>query len=370
MYDDLAGSGDLLREPAPPDDAGAIRFRRERDLGEVVNVTFRFLRANARELGRGLLFIVGPVALVAAFLSAKAQLQMEQAFQEPINTADPSAVFGSSQYVTGLLLMFVALAVMQLLLQAVVLGYVERYRRGEAGHLTPTVLWEATKVALGPVASTLLIAVGLVLALFFAISLVTAIVPVLGLILSLAGMAVVVYFVPVLMLLYVERVAEGDRFWEGVEETRGLVRGHWWRAVGVLFVAGLIVIAIMIVLSIPGAVLEAALSFNTLEGGGALGLVVLAVNALVGVFIYAAYVIPVTASAFLYFDLVERKQGTGLLGRLDALAGPPEVAEAAPSRRPPEATPEEETPVEGPPPARGFRGGGFLDEGDERGGAG
>src|SRR5690606_1234494 len=153
MYDDLAGSGDLLREQAPPDDAGAIRFRRERDLGDVVNVTFRFLRDNAAELGRGLLVIVGPVALVAAMVSAWAQLQMEAAVQGAFDPADSMSPFGDEGYVTGLILTVLAVVAMQLLIQAVVLGYVERYRRGAAGTITPAVLWEATKEAFRPVMS-------------------------------------------------------------------------------------------------------------------------------------------------------------------------------------------------------------------------
>lgn len=366
MYEDLAGSGDLLREQAPPDDAGAIRFRRERDLGDVVNVTFRFLRDNAAELGRGLLVIVGPVALVAAMVSAWAQLQMEAAVQGAFDPADSMSPFGDEGYVTGLILTVLAVVAMQLLIQAVVLGYVERYRRGAAGTITPAVLWEATKEAFRPVMSTMLVAFALYFVLAVAALIITVAVPLVGFLAVLALLAAGIYFFPILTLLYVERVAEGDGFWEGFAVVRDLVRGHWWQTFGLLVVVTIIVVVIVLVLSIPGVLVEALFSFNTLDGGGALRIVGLAVSALFGVLAYAAYAIPVLASAFQYLNLVERKEGTGLLGALDALAGPAEEAAVpAPSWRPPEAPSPARPPA--PPAERGFRGGGFHDGGEEWG---
>lgn len=354
MYDDLAGSGDLLREPAPPDDAGALPFRRERDLGDVVNVTFRFLRENLGELGLGLLVVVGPVALVAAFLSAWAQLQMETALAGPLDPTDPEALFSTPGYVAGLAVTVLVTVLMQLLIQAVVLGYVERYRRGEAGTLLPTEIWEATKRAFGPVLSTTAIGLGLALGVFVALSFLTAVSPAFGLLAMLVGLVGVVYLGPSLTMLYVERVAERDTFWDGFEVTRGLVRGQWWPTFGVIFVSGLIAVVIMLVLSIPGAVVQAAFSFNTLDGGGTLRVVGLAAGSLFGVLVYAAYAVPTVASAFQFFNLVERKEGRGLGARLDALAAAPERPSALPPAPLSEPAPE-------PPAERGFRGGGFDD---------
>src|SRR5690606_20910616 len=296
MYDDLAGSGDLLREPAPPDDAGAIRFRRVRDLGDVVNVTFRFLRENARELGRGLLVIVGPVALLAALLTTWAQLQMETALAEPYDPTDPAALFGSDAYVAGLAVAVLVVLVMQVLIQSVVLGYVERYRRGEAGALPPPALWEATKEAFAPIFGTLLYTIALLFVVLFAVSLVTAVAPPVGVVAVLALMGLAVYLFPILTLLYVERVAEGDGFWEGLAATRDCVRGYWWQTFGLLFVVMLVVFGVMVVLSIPGLLVQAAFGFSTPDGGGSASVVALAVASLFGVLVYGAYAIPSTAA--------------------------------------------------------------------------
>jgi hypothetical protein len=358
MYDDLAPPGDLLREVAPPDDAGALRFRRTRDLGDVVNVTFRFLRENARELGLGLLVVVGPVALVAAALSAWAQLQMAAALAGPLDPANPEALFESAGYAAGLGVTVLVTLFMQLLIQAVVLGYVERYRRGEAGALPPTEVWEATKAAFGPVLSTTLLGLGLFLGFFVAASALAVAVPALGFVAMLAGLVGAVYLFPILTLLYVERVAERDGFREGFERTRDLVRGQWWPTFGVLFVSTLVAVVVMLVLAIPGSLVQAVASFNTLDGEGAPSVAAVAVGALFGVLVYAAYAIPTVAAAFQYFNLVERKEGAGLLAELDALGARPAPDVPPVPPRPRAWRPEPEA----PPAGSGFRGGGFSQE--------
>jgi hypothetical protein len=269
-----------------------------------------------------------------------------------------------------MLVTLLVVVAMQLLIQAVVLGYVERYRRGEAGAVTPEALWEAAKETFVPVLSTTFIAMGLFFACGIALAFVATIVPVLGALAVLALMAGVVYLFPILTLLYVERVAERDGFWEGFETTRDYVKGHWWATFGLLVVVTLIVFGIMMVLAIPGALVQTAFGFNTLEGGGDVEVVALAVSALLGVLVYAAYVIPITAAAFQYFSLVERKEGTGLLMRVDALRGEAEPAATASvpvaSRRASEAASDAPLSSEAPSPAeRRFRGGGFHDEGEE-----
>src|SRR5690606_15574086 len=163
---------------------------------------FRFLRDNARELGRGLLVIAGPVALLAALLTTWAQLQMETALAEPYDPADPAALFGSDAYVTGVAATLLVVLVMQVLIQSIVLGYVEGCRGGQAGALPPAALWEATKGAFAPVFGTLLYTVALLFAVLFVVSLVTAVVPLLGVAMVFGVMVLAIYFFPILTLLY------------------------------------------------------------------------------------------------------------------------------------------------------------------------
>ena len=347
MYDDLASAGDLLHDPRPPDDAGAIRFRRARDLGEVINATFRFLRETFRELGLGLVVVAGPLALIASALTVWAQGRLEQALTAGPDLTDPLAAFDSPAYMQWLVVTVALVLFVQLLLQSAVLGYVERYRRGGAGAIPPGELWEATKRALGPVVSTTLIVLGLAL-----LSTVVMALPILGVLVWTAGL---LYVAPIVSLHYVERVAEGDGFVEGFARTRALVRGHWWMTFGILIVAGLIGFVFSLVVAIPGGLLEAALGFSTTEGGGALRVVAVAVSALFGVLAYATVAVPTVAAAFQYFNLVERTEGGGLQAEVDRLAtrrSPAPDDRGGRSWRGPSEPPDA-------PPGRGFRGGGF-----------
>ncbi|MFQ5571289.1 MAG: hypothetical protein ACE5G0_16555, partial [Rhodothermales bacterium] len=52
----------------------AIELRQVRGASDVLNVTFRFLRQNYKTMGKSLLFIVGPVIVLASVSGAMMQL--------------------------------------------------------------------------------------------------------------------------------------------------------------------------------------------------------------------------------------------------------------------------------------------------------
>ena len=54
----------------------AIEFRQARDAGDVLNITFQFLRQNVVKLGKSLLFFVAPTMALATALSTQFQSSM------------------------------------------------------------------------------------------------------------------------------------------------------------------------------------------------------------------------------------------------------------------------------------------------------
>ena len=257
MYDDLTPAGDLLHDPAPAHDAGAIRFVQRRDVGDVINATFAFLRENWRELGRGLLFVVGPLALLAALASILAQLHVERAFSEvdtvPIdNPFWMLQAFLSPAYAITVLLGFLT----PLAVTASTLAYIECYRQGEEGAIAPGRLWTVVRTMLVPVASVWLIFLAL-----FILGLLIVLVPCLG---ALAYAAGVLYSVPIAALTLVARAYERDTFGAALQRTRELVKGNWLRSFGVVFIVGLIVAAISVVLAIPNLLVGGGFQLNTL----------------------------------------------------------------------------------------------------------
>ncbi|NNF59014.1 MAG: hypothetical protein HKN04_12335 [Rhodothermaceae bacterium] len=371
MLDDLSTSGGLLGDDATaPDDQGALRFRRVRDLGGVINVTFRFLSETWRELGMGLLVIVGPVAVLAALASVVLQNQMlgTMAGLGQVDPNDPFALFGqffTPAYFAVLLFGFLA----PLLVTAVTLAYVRLYRAGEAGAITPGFLWAETRTTLGPVLTTTLALVGLGI-----LSIVVALIPCLGL---LAGFAFWIYLVPIVSLLYVVRTLEGDGLAEGVRRVRSLIEGRWAPSFGTVFVAGVIVFIIAMVFSIPSSMVSFGWTMNTLSGEppGSGTRVLMAVGAVLGTFVYATYVIPVLAAAFLYGSLAERAESTELHAAVEAIGLTPRPEDTV-MDPPLRAQPDDDASLSSwrpssddapPSSSSGFRGGGFDEDGDEPG---
>lgn len=73
----------------------------QRDFGNKINATFQYVIQNMRSLGLALLYIVGPVALLAGIASGVMQSNMLHLMSDPDNTdADnPMAAFQMmSQY--------------------------------------------------------------------------------------------------------------------------------------------------------------------------------------------------------------------------------------------------------------------------------
>lgn len=364
MLDDALQRGELPEEYPSIDDRGTIKLRHVRDLGDIINVTFRFIKENFRELGKGLLYILGPLVLVGSMLSYYAQSQMVDNLFDPASF-DPnnpfeiySDLFGSA-YLVAILVGFL----IQILFAAVVFTYVDLYRNGEAGTITPGYLWAETR------SRTLTITgLTLLLGLFGILSALIMIIPCLG---ALAWIVGICYILPIVWLVYPSRLLDIDSIGESFSHTRELVRGSWTPAFGAALVAGLIAITIAAVFSIPSALVgftSGLMSGTNTEPGGVSN-VFMAAGVVLGYLGYVAYAIPLVASCFQYFSLAEKAEGTGLgfqvdmIGRKgqpadDVVSNPERKHETAPEERGSSST--------SPTDSRsGFRGGGF-DEPDTR----
>ena len=73
-----------------------IQLFQQRDFGDKINVTFQYISQNFKSFGLSLLYIVGPVALVAGIASGIMQSRMFDMIgltQKPSSTFDPDLPF-------------------------------------------------------------------------------------------------------------------------------------------------------------------------------------------------------------------------------------------------------------------------------------
>ncbi|MCH7638010.1 MAG: hypothetical protein IH855_00885 [Bacteroidetes bacterium] len=359
MTDDFSTSGSLLNDPASSDDLGEIRFRRQRDVGDIINVTFRFLRDNLREIAVGMLYIVGPVALLAAVLSFFVQSQMQASMFDFTNIENNPFEIYSSIFTPAYFGYILLLMVVLILVTSVVLGYISLYREGRAGEIAPSLLWAEASHMIGPI-----IALFLLVGLFATLSFVVWIVPCLG---AIAWLAAVVYLFPSLSMATVSRVLDEDSAMGALKRPYQLVKGQWGMSFGTMAIAVIAFMAIATLLSVPGAVVGFGSAMGSLTGDdpGGGSRVLLAIGSLLSTLTYLGYTIPLVAGAFLYFNLIERKEGAGLFADIDLIDSAPTVVE-----EPDDLELRGPSPPGPDPGARdsGFRDGGFRHGGFRGGG--
>jgi hypothetical protein len=333
-------------------DLGAVRFRKLRDVGDVMNATVALLRENWRELLTSYVAVVAPVALATGIATGLYMHQMGGLLADPAAMEDdPFAVFSPTYF--GILL-FGALG--GALTVAAASAYVKLYREGQAGAITASVLWEEARDLLFP-----FLGLSIVYGLVIMLSAVIAIVPCLGI---LAWFAFVIWSLPYYAVTFAVRALEEDTLAASWQRARELVKGSWLFAGGALLLAGLLFYVIIMIVSIPLYVMMILVGINSAATDpSAMFSVMGAVVAPLQVVSYAGYLIPLVALFFVHGRLAEELDGTGLYADLDDLAGlGPEAdqpdAAAPPTPTAPEADARPSDRQDGPGTG-GFRGGGF-----------
>ena len=328
-----------------PDD-GEIRFRRERDLGDVINASVRFCRDTWRAWLPALALIAGPLYVIGG------------AFQS----------MGTGGEVLG----GVANGVAGLLVSAGAFGYVRLYRGGAEGAETADV-WDETKGLVWPMIAFGFGTVGALLLLALPVALLAGIAGAAGgavaagVVGVLGGLAIVLLLValyPYYLAGLAARLLDEDSFLDAIRRVHRLIREELGFAIGTALV--LLFIVGFGSLAIGGVASALALS----AGGGIGGAIPLWAGVMTG--LASLVLVPVAmfsnvASAFLYESLSARVEGTEIGEGIEAIAAATGLggAETARAPEPPRPAPEPsrpEPPRSDDPPeggAGGFRGGGF-----------
>ncbi|MEM6783785.1 MAG: hypothetical protein AAF624_08640 [Bacteroidota bacterium] len=303
----MADFNDDLLDPTP-----AFEFYRRRTAGETLSDAFEFARLHFRELFGGLLVIVGPFLLMSAIVSARFQMA-----SFGFATTDPDTLDGLVDFYTDLAPMFIFSSLSSLvvytLMAAATFAFVHLVLDGEAGHITPGVLWAQTRPLLGR-----LIAISLLSTLIFVLGFALNIIPCLG---SLAWLVGAIYLLPVFWLWQAASVYGTRSIGGAFGEVRALVKGSWGGAFGALLLVSIAMVAIGFLIGLPGIIVSFLVGYGSVDPGSMEPLLrVLTVSgtilASLGTFAYALLYL---GAALYYFNLVERSEAVGLERRVDDL---------------------------------------------------
>ncbi|WP_347159464.1 hypothetical protein [Pontibacter chitinilyticus] len=275
-----------------------INLREERDFSEKLNATFRFIKLNFRPLLRVLLLYVTPVALTAGILSGLYQARLFRTLgsDKPYSTLGEYSFFNqvtSLHYLLTLFFMFLGYVLVCLTVYGFMVVYMD-----EETPVQPAAVWAHVKQ-------------NLVQALYSSIAL--AVVSFLGIFLLGLGL----YLGVVFSLFLIVMVREETGFVETLERCFHLIKGNWWATFGLLLMVGLIQGVFTWLTALPVGVVTLMRMFQIPGAESDLLLVVAsAISSVLGIYIYSLSAI---ALAFQYFNLVEQKDGLGLLTQVDMI---------------------------------------------------
>ncbi|MGD1843144.1 MAG: hypothetical protein ACFB0B_19950 [Thermonemataceae bacterium] len=296
-----------------------IEFRKVRDLGQVLNVTFAFIKENLKHLVKNVVLITGPFILLAAaawiIVPKDEFVELDQ-----VDPYDLLILFG---------LIFSFLSIFSVVMITAVYQYLLLYQAKGASSFDTADLFQAILQKIVMVLGTFL-GIGLVLGgAFFLVSLllstVGALLGVVGVILSIilviASFVPLLYFSVIFSLVVIIRLVEGKGFIEAIRRSFFLIKNHWWETFIVIFVTTLIQSAIGYLISLPLMIYGFAEGvFSTTSSASYDQFNFLAilygVSLIINIF---TSIIPILAIAFQYYSLVERKESKSLVEQIETV---------------------------------------------------
>lgn len=324
-------------------------FRQERDFGTKISATFEFIRANFRPLVKTLAYFVLPGALVAGvgmgtFTNVVYNQMPAAGAQRGAATAMSSTMLTGMMGGMGVGLL--ALVVSFLLITGALYSFV-RVRlvlpAGEA--VQPGQVWAFMRPRLGKalLAVAVLGAVGGLVGFLISIAFVGTVAgtgvlhwsnPGLLILGAVALWALLAWVVVVMTLFFPILWLEDAGIFQALQRSFFLIKGKWWSTFGLLFVSGIIQGFVAFIFIIPQyAVMFGKLLKIPFLDSDVLGIAAQCFYSLGALFTYA---IPLLAIMFQYFNLVERREGTGSFQLLGQLGQAPAPSVASGTYRPDE----------------------------------
>ncbi|MUP47201.1 hypothetical protein E0K83_15785 [Gramella sp. BOM4] len=275
-----------------------IKFKKRRELGEILSVTFKFIRENYKLASKILLKVVGPVFLVLV------------AAISYYSFATLASVDGEGKGFSGILIPMLVLYLAYMLYVSTVTGTVyhiiKSYNRHK-GEIVEAEVVEGMKADFGKLllltfVSWIIVIAGL---MFFFIP----------------GIYLAVPMSMVNAILVFERRSVG----ESISESFKLIKQNWWMTFASIICVAIIVYLIGLVFQLPGIfymifkTVLSATEHSASEGDNMFGTGFVVVNIVTSIIQYIVYSITPVGFAFIYFDLNEKQNFTGTYETIENL---------------------------------------------------
>jgi hypothetical protein len=276
-----------------------IQFKKQRELGEIISVTFKFLRENYKTLIKSITQVVAPtfILLIAAL-----------AYYTYTVAGSPLAAMEgkSEEFLISFFILAVTLLLFYASLYGTVLHYIKSYIENK-GTVDEAEVKTGAQDDLGKLFMVFIISAAIVFT-----GLILFIIP---------GIYLMVPFSLAAMVLVFNKMSLGDSISHGFS----LVKDHWWTTFFSIVVVWLLVYVIGLVFQLPLIIYTFVKMFAVAQEGSLADPVsysdwiFILLNVVSSVIQYLLSSIFVIALAFIYFNLNEHKNLTGTYETIDKL---------------------------------------------------
>ncbi|MHA6280717.1 hypothetical protein ACXYMT_11100 [Salinimicrobium sp. CAU 1759] len=281
-----------------------IEFRRQRELGDIITDTFKFLRQNFKPIFKDIFKITGPVFVILIFAIGFYSYLGMDFMSNPF--LDDTSEVNIEMFFIAVFILFSSLVAFYVLLYNTVLHYIKSYIEN-SGVVDHTEVFRGVKNDFGKMLGLMLL-VGIITVFGFMLCVLPGVyvwVP-----LSLA---------PAMMIFARTSVADS------ISYVFNLIKDNWWMTFFTLFVITLLVYIIGMIFQFPLMIYFFIKAITVSHEGSVanpadlVDWVYVFFNTLSSVFQYLLSVIGVVASAFIYYHLDEKKNATGTYERISNL---------------------------------------------------
>ncbi|MFM8912401.1 MAG: hypothetical protein ACKOE6_05690 [Flammeovirgaceae bacterium] len=315
----------------------AIKYQQLRDFSEKINTTFYFIRQNFKSLGKALIFIAGPPALLVSLVFGN--LFSDLFSQIAASKADPQATLSFFTSVSFWLQMtFISATgiVAYVLTLATVNSYLKLYERAQTNKIDLTRIWEEVRSIflkyLGAVILYVVLFVVVLLIGMIPVVILSTVSPVLVFFGFSAFFVGSMYIWIATQPIFVIQVFENRGFFEALTRSFFLVKGKWWSTFGLVFILSLIGGVLSYVIVLPFSIVANATLMHDiteqsqLNFDGPMATVFQAMFALYYVTQILFSSLTHLGIAFQYFNLVEIKEARGLMSDIEKFGQAPDTA--------------------------------------------
>ncbi len=276
-----------------------IQVKKQRELGEILSITFKFLRENYKALGKVLIKIAGPAfILLLAAVSYYSWSTVGLSFFSSTN--------GSSDFIISLAILIFAYLLYITSMTGTIFHAIFSYSRNKGEIISSEVVsgmkQDFGKLLLLIFLSWVIVFGGLVL--FF-----------------IPG----IYFLVPISLSTAILVFRRESVSGSLSECFALVKDNWWMTFASLLVIGLIVYVIGLVFQLPAIFYFVIKAITTAQQGSAanpremFGTGYIVISVISSLIQYIVYSITPIGIAFIYFHLNEKKNFTGTYETIENL---------------------------------------------------